>query len=54
MKVFLLGGQSNMVGAGNTAELEKPYSEPQADVKIWRGGGWADLGPAGKTLRPPN
>ncbi len=35
VKIFLLGGQSNMVGSGNCAELKPPYSEPQPKVNFW-------------------
>lgn len=47
-KVFLLGGQSNMVGVGVTSELVGPlakYSGPQTGVYFWIGGttGWAPL-----------
>jgi len=33
VKVFLLGGQSNMVGSGQAAELKPPYSEPFPKVR---------------------
>ena len=33
-RVFLLGGQSNMVGTGKLAELKAPYDAPQPDVKV--------------------
>ena len=36
VKVFLLGGQSNMFGVGGVAsELEPPYNAPFRKVKIW-------------------
>ncbi len=43
-RVFLLGGQSNMVGQGATAELTPPLSQPQTDVNFWSGG-WVPLQP---------
>lgn len=44
-RVFLLGGQSNMVGRGLNAELVPPYDTPQPDVNYWNGGGWVPLAP---------
>ncbi len=35
-KVFLLGGQSNMVGAGKGTDLKPPYSSPLPKIKIWQ------------------
>ena len=52
VKVFLLGGQSNMVGVGKVAGLPAPYDEPFAGVKFWRGGKWLPLGPGGKSFGP--
>jgi hypothetical protein len=43
-RVFLLGGQSNMVGQGINAELLPPYSEVQNDVNYWSGA-WGSLSP---------
>jgi hypothetical protein len=43
IKVFLLGGQSNMLGEGITAELPSPYNQAQSAVKFWNNGGWTDL-----------
>ena len=44
-KVFLLGGQSNMVGIGEVAQLAPPYNAPQSNVKFWNNasGGWVNL-----------
>jgi hypothetical protein len=47
-KVFLLAGQSNMVGAGGAGEgdppIPAPYNVAQPDVQIsWMNGGWAAL-----------
>ena len=44
-RVFLLGGQSNMVGQGINSELVPPYSEAQNDVNYWVSGGWVPLAP---------
>ena len=46
--VFLLGGQSNMVGQGANAELTGPLSRPQPDVHFW-----SRLGAAGARLWSP-
>jgi hypothetical protein len=43
IKVFLLGGQSNMLGEGITAELPSPYNQPQTAVKYWSSGTWVNL-----------
>jgi len=43
-RVFLLGGQSNMVGQGMNAELVLPYSTAQNDVYYWAGS-WVSLSP---------
>ena len=45
IKVFLLGGQSNMAGAGQVADLKPPYGEPFSKVRIWdsRAKKWAPL-----------
>ena len=50
-KVFLLAGQSNMVGVGVSAELPGPYNAPQSNVKIWSNG-WADLQPGSTYFGP--
>ena len=34
-KVFLLGGQSNMVGSGDVMDLKPPNNEPLQSIKIW-------------------
>ncbi len=44
VRVFLLGGQSNMVGQGATGELTPPLNAPQTDVNFWSGG-WVPLAP---------
>lgn len=41
-RVFLLGGQSNMVGQGINAELVPPYNDTQNDVNYWNGA-WVPL-----------
>lgn len=43
-RVFLLGGQSNMVGTGLQSELTPPYSTAQHDVMFWKNG-WVSLSP---------
>lgn len=52
VKVVLLGGQSNMQGAGKRAELESPYSEPLDRVMIWNWGKWVPLSP-NLNINPP-
>jgi hypothetical protein len=44
-RVFLLGGQSNMIGQGANSELTAPYDTPQTDVNFWRGGTWVPVRP---------
>jgi hypothetical protein len=47
IKVFLMAGQSNMVGAGYTYQLKAPYNATQPDVKIWNyTGSWISLSPS--------
>ncbi len=43
-RVFLLGGQSNMVGLGLRGELPPPYQAAQNDVNFWNNG-WVPLAP---------
>ena len=45
VRVYLLGGQSNMNGAGKNSELAPPYNAPQPDVKFWHRGTWVPLAP---------
>lgn len=52
VKVYLLGGQSNMVGVGQAAELVAPYKKAQDDVRFWSGGKWAPLAMYGRTFGP--
>jgi hypothetical protein len=42
-EVYVLAGQSNMVGWGVASELTPPYSESQSAVKFWRDDGWVNL-----------
>ena len=35
VKVFLLGGQSNMVGSGRIADLKTPYDKPYEGATFW-------------------
>ncbi|MBK1831232.1 hypothetical protein JIN77_10875 [Verrucomicrobiaceae bacterium R5-34] len=44
-RVFLLGGQSNMAGAGLFAELKKSEQVPPEGVLIWHKNQWQKLGP---------
>jgi hypothetical protein len=55
IKVFLMAGQSNMVGAGYTSQLKSPYNATQPDVKIWKyTGSWISLSPSfGDETDPP-
>lgn len=43
-RVFVLTGQSNMLGLGVNDELNPPYNAPQNDVNFWDNG-WVDLQP---------
>jgi hypothetical protein len=55
MKVFLLGGQSNMDGRGATSGLTGPYADlqtPQPDVLFYEGGSLGDLQPGGSQFGP--
>ncbi|MCP5012890.1 MAG: sialate O-acetylesterase, partial [Aestuariibacter sp.] len=36
-KVYYLGGQSNMAGYGNNAELNAPYNAPLPEVRMFNG-----------------
>ena len=51
VKVFLLAGQSNMLGVGRASETPAPYKVPQTNVKYWKtdgtgtGEGWVNLRP---------
>ena len=47
VKVFLLGGQSNMAGSGKSKDLQAPYNEPFKKVMIWnwKGRKWSALSP---------
>jgi hypothetical protein len=49
IKVFLLGGQSNMRGAGNPGDLKPPYNQPFIKVKTWSDTtkSWLPLTPKG-------
>lgn len=44
-RVYLLAGQSNMVGRGVCNELETPYDDPLPAVNFWHNGGWTALRP---------
>jgi hypothetical protein len=53
VKVFLLGGQSNMLGADKAEKLESPYSEALPKVRIWHPAtkDWAALSPESVNTR---
>ena len=44
-RVFVLMGQSNMVGAGTASELKAPYSQKHDRIRIWANGRWEYLVP---------
>lgn len=44
-RVFLLGGQSNMSGAGLFKELKQSQQKPPERVQIWHKGRWQEIGP---------
>ena len=44
-RVFLMAGQSNMLGQGISAELTPPYNTAQTDVAYWKNIRWVDLAP---------
>lgn len=52
VKVYLLGGQSNMVGSGKPAELSGVHAKPQDDVKFWKGNAWGALAPGNRNFGP--
>jgi Carbohydrate esterase, sialic acid-specific acetylesterase len=45
LRVFLLMGQSNMVGHGKADKLVPPYNEPHPRIRIWARGKWQYLIP---------
>ncbi len=55
VKIFLLAGQSNMLGQGVNAELPEELAAPFEGVKIWnrRGRAWEPVAP-GTGKRPEN
>jgi len=50
IKIYLLGGQSNMVGQADAVNLVPPLSEPYAGVKVWNNlsGTWMPLSANGR------
>ncbi len=44
-RVFLLAGQSNMLGQGANSELTPPYNASQTNIAFWHNGDWVDLAP---------
>lgn len=45
VKIFLLGGQSNMSGQGKVANLKSPYSETSKSIRTFLDGKWQFLKP---------
>ena len=43
IRVFLLAGQSNMVGAGVTDELPDTLCVSPSNVRLFEAGAWCDL-----------
>lgn len=52
LKVFLLGGQSNMVGRGAASGLPAALRGPQPDVLLYEGGSLGGLQPSGSRFGP--
>jgi len=50
--VFLLAGQSNMVGLGLVRELPSTYRAPRENLLEWKDGTWVPLAPAGWGFGP--
>ncbi len=48
MKVFILSGQSNMVGAGTAGEVPADMAAENPNVLIWSQNKWTPLKPAGR------
>lgn len=44
-RVFVLMGQSNMVGLAKASNLESPHTEKHERIRIWANGGWEYLVP---------
>lgn len=44
-RLFVLMGQSNMVGAGAASELKVPYNQEHDRIRIWANGRWEYLVP---------
>lgn len=47
-RVFVMMGQSNMVGAAKASNLESPYTEKHDRIRIWANGRWEYLVPRQK------
>jgi hypothetical protein len=45
-RVFILSGQSNMVGQGTIQETEERYRKPHDRIRVWYSGRWEYLVPA--------
>jgi hypothetical protein len=47
-KVFILSGQSNMVGQGSVKDLPKELAAERKNVLVWAGGQWRAYKPKGR------
>ncbi len=47
-KVFILSGQSNMVGAGKVKDLPKELAAERKNALVWARGKWTAYKPAGR------
>src|SRR5262245_50124015 len=52
MKVFILAGQSNIVGRAPAKDLPEAFKTPPANVKFYREGKWVALEADGKLFGP--
>jgi lysophospholipase L1-like esterase len=43
--LFVIAGQSNALGRGDSDDLKAPYDAPQTDAMYWTGSGWTPLRP---------
>jgi hypothetical protein len=50
--IFLLAGQSNMVGQGAARDLPPAYARIAANSLTWQDGQWRSLVPTGETFGP--
>tara|TARA_R110000850_G_scaffold108742_3_gene221246 strand:- start:1259 stop:2152 length:894 start_codon:yes stop_codon:yes gene_type:complete len=47
-RVFILAGQSNMTGSGQSNELGPPHNRPHDRIRIWANGRWESFVPQKK------